>query len=211
MANKYMPVTMSMTGKSCLVVGGGNVALRKIEILMDFDSEITVISPEVDSKIDYFGESKKITLKKRPYKSPEASMFDLVISASNDDNVNKQVASDCREEKIPVNVVDNPALCDFIFPAVVKRGILSVAVASDGKAPFFSSGVRQILEEIFPQHWKKLANLAIDFRDMAMAKYPDDFKSRENAFAKFLGSDWKTILKKKNDKDIRKELEALLQ
>jgi len=210
MVNEYMPIVISMTGRTCLVVGGGKVALRKIEMLLNYEPDITVIAPKVDDKIKYFGESNKVTLKKREYKSPEASMFSLVISASNSDHVNETVAKDCREAGIPVNVVDNPELCDFIFPATLRRGSLSVSVSSDGKAPFFSSNVRKILEDIFPLHWKKLADLAADFRKMAGEKYPDDAKAREACFEKFLAADWKELLKKKDPKVIEREMEEML-
>lgn len=211
MVNEYMPIAMSMTDRSCLVVGGGKIALRKIEMLLNYEPDITVIAPKVDDKIQYFGDSNKVTLKKREYKSPEASMYSLVISASNDDEVNKTVAKDCREAGIPVNVVDNPTLCDFIFPATLRRGILTVSVSSDGKAPFFSSNVRKILEDIFPQHWNKLADLAADFRKLAGEKYPNDAKMRDICFEKFLAADWKELLKKKDPKVIKQEMEAMLQ
>jgi siroheme synthase-like protein len=211
MVNEYMPIAISMTDRSCLVVGGGKVALRKIEMLLNYEPNITVIAPKVDDKIQYFGDSKKVKLKKREYKSPEASMYSLVISASNDEDINKTVAKDCREAGVPVNVVDNPALCDFIFPATLRRGNLTVSVSSDGKAPFFSSNVRKILEDIFPQHWKKLADLAAEFRKMAGEKYPTDSKAREACFEKFLAADWKELLKKKDRKEIKKEMEEMLQ
>ncbi len=211
MANDYMPVALSMAGRTCLVVGGGKIALRKVEILLKYDCDITVIAPEVDDKIQYFGDSNKVTLKKREYKSPEASMFSLVISASNDDEVNKLVAKDCGEADIPVNVVDNPPLCTFIFPATLYRDSLTISVLSDGKAPFFSSGVRKILEELFPEHWKKLANMAAEFRKKAVEKYPHDQKKREDCFDRFLAADWKEIIKKKEPGIIEKEMEALLQ
>jgi len=211
MVNEYMPIAMSMTDRSCLVVGGGKIALRKIEMLLNYEPDITVIAPKVDDKIQYFGDSNKVTLKKREYKSPEASMYSLVISASNDDEVNKTVAKDCREAGIPVNVVDNPTLCDFIFPATLRRGILTVSVSSDGKAPFFSSNVRKILEDIFPQHWNKLADLAADFRKLAGEKYPNDAKMLDICFEKFLAADWKELLKKKDPKVIKQEMEAMLQ
>ncbi len=211
MVNEYMPIVLSMNKRSCLVVGGGRVALRKIEMLLNYAPDITVIAPKIDDKINYFGESKKIKVKKREYKSPEASMYSLVISASNDNDINEVVANDCREAGVPVNVVDNPALCDFIFPATLRRGNLTVSVSSDGKAPFFSSNVRKILEDIFPQHWKKLADLAADFRKMAGEKYPDDAKMRDVCFERFLAADWKELLKKKDSKAIKKEMEEMLQ
>ena len=211
MARDYMPISIAMSGRNCLIVGGGKIALRKIEILLNYEAKITVIAPEIDKKIEYFAESKKVSLKKREYKASESSMYGLVISASGDEAVNQKVADDCSEAGIPVNVVDNPALCSFIFPAVLKRDILTVAVSSDGKAPFFSSNIRMILEDIFPENWKNIAAKAAEFRNMVMEKYPKDYSARDKCFEKFLAADWKEILKKKDSDVIKKEMESMLE
>lgn len=211
MANKYMPISISLEKRSCLVVGGGDVALRKIETLLEYQSEITVIAPKPIGKIEFFAEKGKLKLEKREYIPGEVSSYGIVISASNNKDVNRQVSEDCGKTGIPVNVVDNPSLCDFIFPAVIKRDILSVAVSSDGKAPFLSGQLRLILEDIFPERWKKIAALAAKFRKRVMAKWKGRPEKKAECYTRFLRADWKTILKDKSDKEIEGELERMTE
>lgn len=211
MSYGYMPVSVTLTNRPTLVVGGGNVALRKIETLMDYGSDVTVVAPEVDDKIQYFADSGKIKLHKREYQSPEAGEYRLVISASDNMDVNRQVSEDARQAGTLVNVVDAPALCDFIFPAVVRRDCLTAAISTDGKAPFMSGHLRTILEEIFPPHWKKIMQQAVKFRKMVQERWSGDVHQKTVCFAQFLETDWKKLLKEKDKGVVEAELEKMLQ
>jgi len=211
MSHGYMPISVSLTARPCLVVGGGKVALRKIETLLDYGSSITVIAPEVEDKIRYFGDSGRIKLEEREYRSPEAGNYRLVISACDDMEVNRQVSEDCRKAGTLVNVVDQPALCDFIFPAVVRRDCLSAAISTDGKAPFMSGHLRVILEDIFPAHWNKLMPVAARFRRMVQERWPDDLHQKTVCYTQFLETDWQNLLKEKNPSVIDNELERMLE
>jgi siroheme synthase-like protein len=211
MANTYLPISISLKNRKILVVGGGNVALRKIETLLDYEASITVVAPSAVDKVGYYAQREMITLEKREYKIGEAAQFGLVISASDSEDVNRQVHDDCRAASVPVNVVDNPALCDFIFPAVVRRNCLSVAVSSDGKAPFLSGHLRYVLENIFPDHWNELADVAASFRLRVHEYYKGNAEQRMAAFERFVGADWKEILKKKDPDALEAELQRLLR
>jgi len=112
---------------------------------------------------------------------------------------------------VPVNVVDKPSLCDFIFPGVIRRDCLTVAVASDGKAPFLSGHIRLILENIFPSNWEKVAKLAVGFRRKVLARWKDNMDKKTASYGKFLNADWKTILKDKKDGEIEKMLDEMLE
>lgn len=211
MSFEYMPVSLALTEQPCLVVGGGTIALRKVETLLDHGAVVTVIAPEVDDKIAYFGESGKITLHKRPYEKGEAAKFKYVISATDDKELNRQVSDDSRAGGALVNVVDTPSLCDFIFPAVVRRDCLSAAISTDGKAPFMSGHIRQILEEIFPPHWNKLMKQAVKFRKMVQERWPDDVHMKTVCFTQFIEADWKNLLHEKDKAVVEEELERMLQ
>ncbi len=211
MASKFMPVNVSIDGVNVLVVGGGIVARRKIDNLLDYSCNVTVVAPEVGEKVEYYAESGKITWNKRAYESPEASDYGLVISAVDDEQVNKQVSDDCKAAGILVNVVDSPKLCSFTFPALIKRDNLSIAIATDGKAPFLAGYLRMFLEDLFPKHWEKIANYAGRFRKMVVEKFGDDKTKKEACFGRFLSADWKTIMKKKNAEEMEEELRALLE
>jgi siroheme synthase-like protein len=210
MPNTYLPIGLSLKSRLCLVVGGGQVALRKIHTLLDYDSDITVIEPKPVEKIEYYAKKGKVKLERREYQSPEAQSYGIVISASDDAEVNKAVYEDCQTHRIPVNVVDNPALCDFIFPAVLKRDCLTVAVSTDGKAPFLSGHLRLILEGVFPERWSRLVKLAVEFRKKVQRQWKGQPEQKTAAFERFLSADWQTLLKDEDKHKIEQQLEKLL-
>jgi len=211
MANTYLPVGLSLKGRHCLVVGGGEVAVRKIEILLDYDCSITVVAPSAAEKVEYFAGSGRLKLEKREYASPEAGGYGLVVSASDSREVNAAVAADCSATGVPVNVVDDPKLCSFTFPAIVRRDNLTVAVSTDGKAPFLAAHLRAVLEDVFPERWAKIAAAAAVFRRKARERWPKDRERQMECYERFVGADWKEILKEnRTDEDLNAELDHML-
>lgn len=210
MPNRYIPISLTARDRTCLVVGGGTVALRKIDTLLNYAVAVTVVAPELDPKIEYYGQRGMLTVVKRQYLSPEAARYNIVIAASDNEEVNKQVYDDTRDTPSICNVVDNPPLCDFIFPAVVRRDTLTLAVSTDGTAPFLAGHLRLILENIFPEHWEKLMGLAGTFRNLVQQKWSSDIEKKNACYERFLEADWKTMLKEKNEAEIESELERLL-
>lgn len=210
MANRYLPISLTAKDRTCLVVGGGTVALRKIDNLLDYLVSITVVAPKLDPKIEYYGERGMVKVEKREYVSPEAARFDIVIAASDNETVNRQVYDDTRNTPSLCNVVDNPPLCDFIFPAVVRRDTLTLAISTDGTAPFLAGHLRLILDNIFPEHWEKLMGLAGLFRNRVQNKWSGDIEKKNACYERFLDADWKALLKGKNESEIEAELERML-
>jgi len=211
MTHSYMPISLTMKGRTCLVVGGGNIALRKVETLLDYDTKITVVAPDIDPKLEMFAKHNRITIEKRPYKSPEAADYGVVISASDDMALNKQVCEDCRHAGVLVNVADAPSLCDFIFPAVLRRDCLTVALSTDGKAPFMSAHLRPVLKDIFPKHWEKLMQQAVTYRKMVYKRWGDNTLRKNASFEEFVMSDWKTMLKEMSDEEIQFRLQQMME
>jgi siroheme synthase-like protein len=211
MRHKFMPISVSLKGRPCLVVGGGLVALRKVENLLEYDTAITVVAPEVHEKLDYHAERGRIALEKRDYRSPEAAGYGLVVSATDDAKLNRQVHEDARGAGVLVNVVDDPPRCDFIFPAVLRRDCLTAAISTDGKAPFVSGHLRLVLENIFPGHWKRLMKLAASFRNRVRDRWPDDPAKKNVCYTEFLEADWKRMLKELDDDQIEEELTRMLE
>jgi siroheme synthase-like protein len=211
MSYKYMPISISVKDRACLVVGGGSVALRKVETLMEYDTAITVVAPEVNEKLEYHAGRGRITLEQREYNSPEAAAYGLVVSASDDKALNKKVYEDAHGAGTLVNVVDDPPHCDFVFPAVLRRDCLTTAISTDGKAPFISGHLRLVLENIFPGHWERLMKLAAKYRIMVRARWSDDPEKKNTCYTEFLEADWKSMLKEKNQEELEAELERLLE
>jgi len=212
MPNNFIPICVSLNDKNCLIVGGGNVALRKVDTLLQYNCSITVVAEESHESISYYAKKNKIKLEKRSYKSPEASSFDIVISTSDKKDLNELVCSDAKKGNALVNVVDNPSLCDFIFPAVIKRDCLTASISTDGNAPFLSGHLKIILENIFPKHWTQIAKNATAFRKMVFEKWPDNQEKKIKSFSNFLENDWKAFLEKKTNQDENEnELKRLLE
>jgi len=207
----YMPVSLMMKGRKCLVVGGGKVALRKVETLLEYDTSITVVAPEFESKLEYHANRGRIALEKREYQSPEASNFGLVISCTDDADLNRQVSEDCRSAGVPVNVADAPGLCDFIFPSVMRRDCMTAAIATDGRAPFISGHLNLVLDTVFPKHWERLMKHAAVFRRRVQERWVDDTEQKNACYGRFLDADWKSILESRTEEEVTRELDSMLE
>jgi siroheme synthase-like protein len=206
-----MPISVSLKERPCLLVGGGVVALRKVESLLEYDTTITIVAPRVHDELEYHAKRGRLKLEKRRYQSPEASFYGLVISATNDVELNRRVHDDARRGGALINVVDDPQHCEFIFPAVLRRDCLTAAISTDGKAPFISGHLRLVLDNIFPEHWGRLMRLAASFRSRVRAHWVDDRGKRNACYSEFLEADWKSMLKKLEDDQIEEELTRMLE
>ncbi len=210
MGNTFLPISVLAKDRTCLVVGGGAVALRKIDTLLEYGVKVTVVAPEINEKITYYGEGNRLKLERREYSSPEADQYNMVISASDVTEVNKQVYDDCQKAGVLLNVVDKPQLCNFIFPAILTRDCLTIAVSTDGKAPFLSSHVKLVLDNLFGNHFNKIAKLGADFRRRVHKRWPDDAEKKAACFERFLDADWKELVKTLSDEQLTEELVKML-
>jgi precorrin-2 dehydrogenase/sirohydrochlorin ferrochelatase len=155
------PVNLLVAGRSCLVVGGGAVALEKVDGLLDAEALVTVVAPEVVPELA----SRPVTVELRPYRSGEAADHRLVIVATDDPAVNAQVAADAEAAGVWVNAADDVANCTFTLPARVRRGDLLLTVSTGGRSPGLASWVRRRLEDEFGPEWATLLDLLADARD----------------------------------------------
>jgi siroheme synthase-like protein len=158
------PAMLSVRGRNCVVVGGGAVALRKVDGLLLDGARVTVVSPEPVAALEEMASKGTISLERRPYRPGEAGAYALVFAATDDREVNRQVASDAEAAGRWVNVADDPELCTFHLPAQVRRGNLKLAVASSGEAPFVVSRLRRALQARFGPEWAEWLDAAARFR-----------------------------------------------
>jgi uroporphyrin-III C-methyltransferase/precorrin-2 dehydrogenase/sirohydrochlorin ferrochelatase len=161
----YFPVFLKLKDQSCLVVGAGEVAARKIELLARAGANITVIANNICPAVFNLQAIHKLTLLQKPFCVDDLVDFRLVVSATNDEETNRLVAKTAEQKNIPVNVVDNPELCSFIFPAIIDRSPIIAAVSSGGAAPVLSRLLRAKIETVIPPAYGQLASLANRFRD----------------------------------------------
>ena len=156
--NSYYPLYLDLSGKRCVVVGGGRVAERKVRALLACGARVHVVSPRVSRGIRTLRDGDRIGLRERAYASSDLRGAALVFAATNDAETNKRVSDDCREMGLLVNVADSPEICDFIVPAVVKQGPIVVAVSTSGTLPMLA---RRLREEIGRKLSKDYARYAV--------------------------------------------------
>lgn len=145
------PMFVDLKDRDIVVIGAGEVALRKIEQLVKFLPKLTVIAPTIHNEIRVLSEAHAITLLEREYMMADCDNRFLVIGALDDLGEQEKIYNACMETKTPVNCVDSPLLCSFIFPALIVQGDLCVGINTSGKAPAVSSALRQFLTKLIPQ------------------------------------------------------------
>ena len=173
------PLFFKLEGRQVLIVGGGEVALRKADLLSRAGAAITVIAPdicdELQALLTHSGNYKKQAQHQLIFAEYDKSYMSgarIIIAGTDDEALNHQVHADATALNIPVNVVDTPSLCDFIFPAIVDRNPIVIGISSNGKAPVLARLLRARLETLIPQGYGKLAKLAGDFRAEVKTKIP---------------------------------------
>jgi precorrin-2 dehydrogenase/sirohydrochlorin ferrochelatase len=142
------PVMLDLTGRPCLVVGGGVVAERKVTGLVEAGARVTVVSPLLTPSLLKLAADAGLHWRPREYAQGDATGFVLVMVATDDLTVNAAVAAECRERGVWVNCADDPVRCDFILPSAFRRGAVTVAVSTGGASPTMARLVREELDAL---------------------------------------------------------------
>jgi len=166
----FLPIFLDIRGQPCLVVGGGEVAARKCALLLRAGARVTVLAPALGAAFDADLAAARIVHRAASFREEDLESYALAIAATSDQNVNRTVAAAARARRIPVNVVDQPALCSFILPSIIERAPLIVAVSSGGASPVLARLLRARLESLIPAGYGRLAALAGAFRDRVKAR-----------------------------------------
>ena len=153
----YFPFFVDVENQNCLVVGGGVVALRKIEKLLPFNPNITVVSPKVHKEI---WSIKNINIIKRKFDFNDLKEKSFVITATDDKVLNKEIYNSCKENNIPVNTVDDKDNCSFIFPALARNNGVTVAISTSGKSPIYAKYLRKKIESLIQDSESIVDNLS---------------------------------------------------
>jgi siroheme synthase-like protein len=152
----FFPFFADISKAHCLVVGGGRVAARKVEKLVPFGVNITVVAPTVSDEISQY---ESVTVISREFSKEYLQSADFVISATDDEKISEEIFKLCAEKNIPVNTVDDPEKCTFFFPALVSREDVTIGISTSGKSPLFARFLREQAENLLTE--KNLAALDI--------------------------------------------------
>ena len=168
----YYPIFLDLAGRRCAIIGGGAVAERKVEGLLRAGAAITVISPRQTELLNTWATEKKIDVIAREYQPGDLKGYELAFAATEDKEVNAAVSHEGKTTGVWVNAADDPDHCDFILPSVLRRGELTVAVATGGASPALSRLVREELETYFGADYAVLVEVAAEARKELKGSFP---------------------------------------
>ncbi|MFC2066068.1 bifunctional precorrin-2 dehydrogenase/sirohydrochlorin ferrochelatase [Chloroflexota bacterium] len=160
----YYPVSLNIGGRKCVVVGGGEVALRKVKVLFEHGADVEVISPDLCAELVEFAENRKINIRHHAYKTRDLAGVFLAVAATDDGKINQQVAKEARSKTILVNVVDDVENSDFIVPSYLRRDGLTIAVSTSGHSPALARKIRTRLEQEITDQYGTLTSLVAEVR-----------------------------------------------
>ena len=181
LATPFYIACLRLKGRRCLVVGGGDVGLEKVEGLLACDGDVTLVAPEAHSELVQLALEGSIHWEQREYRAEDLDGCLIAIAATNDTDVNIAVFEDAEARSMLVNVVDVPPLCNFILPAIVRTGSLAIAISTAGASPALAKRMKREISELFGEPYAMLAVLLNEARGWAKATLPT-YRERKEFF-----------------------------
>ena len=206
---RYYPVHLDIQNRKCLVVGGGSVGTRKVNNLLECAARVTVVSPDVSTRLRDLALSRIITLKKRSYQSKDLDGMFLVIGATNDEKLNRQISEDAERLNTLCNIADRPEVCNFILPSIVQRDDLVITVSTSGKSPALAKKLRKVLEKQFGEEYGDFLKLmgAIRTKLLSQSHEPEAHK---HLFEQLISGELLAMIRDRKEKDINSLLLEIL-
>jgi siroheme synthase-like protein len=170
----YYPIYIDIEDRSVVIVGGGNVCARKAETMMKYGARVTVVSPTFTDEIEQWAANGSLQLRRKHYEPDDLDGAKLVIASTDVQQVNEQVAADCRARNIPVNVVDVTPLCEFIVPAIIEKGSIQIAVSTGGKSPAVARTLKEDLQRLVGPEYTEMNDVLGTLREGAKSVLPTD-------------------------------------
>jgi precorrin-2 dehydrogenase/sirohydrochlorin ferrochelatase len=211
LATPFYIACLRLTGRRCVVVGGGAVALEKVEGLLACDGRVVVVAPEVEPELERLAGEGSIEWVRRRYEPSDLERTFIVIAATNDTDVNIRVYEDAERRAMLVNVVDVPPLCNFILPAIVRTGPLAIAISTAGASPALAKRIKREIAELFGEPYARLAVLLNEVRGWAKDTLPT-YQDRKAFFEAIVNGDPDPVaLLRNGDETAVRELIAAAQ
>jgi siroheme synthase-like protein len=179
---------LKLKGRRCLVVGGGEIGLEKVEGLLACDAAVTLVAPDAGDELEALAAEGSITWHRRDYEAGDLDGCLIAIAATNDTEVNIRVFEDAEQRAMLVNVVDVPPLCNFILPAIVRTGPLAVAISTAGASPALAKRMKREIAAMFGEPYAELAVLLNDVRGWAKGTLPT-YQDRKEFFESIVGGE----------------------
>ncbi len=179
---------LRLSGRNCLVVGGGDVGLEKVEGLLACDADVTLVAPTAVGALRELAEEGSIIWERREYRDSDLEGKFLAIAATNDTDVNIAVYDEAERRAMLVNVVDVPPLCNFILPAILRSGPLAIAISTAGASPALAKRIKREIAEQFGEPYARLAVMLNDARGWAKASLPT-YQDRKAFFEGIVNGD----------------------
>ncbi len=201
------PVNLKVDGRPCTVIGGGRVALRKVESLLECGAGVKLVSPFIDEGFEALhGRFEHVA---RPYRWGDLEGSFLVIAATDDDTTNRAVEEEAHARHLLLNVVDKPEQCNFFVPATIRRGELMLTMSTGGELPALAKRLRLQLEEEFPQEWSQALVLLGKARRRVLAQFTDERRKQE-CLGELAGLDLAGVLKAGGDIAAQAEIDRCI-
>ena len=179
---------LRLTGRRCVVVGGGDVGLEKVEGLLACDADVTLIAPDAIAPLRELADEGSFAWKRRPYATGDLEATFMVVAATSDTDVNIRVFEDAERRAMLVNVVDVPPLCNFILPAIVRQGPLAIAISTAGASPALAKRLKREIGAVYGEPYARLAIILNDARGWAKATLPT-YRDRKEFFESIVNGD----------------------
>ena len=201
----FLPIFLNVKEHDCLVVGGGQIAARKIALLRKAGASINVIAPVLCEELELLTISDDISHQQREFNETDINNQSVIIAATNNREVNESVSAAAQSKGIPVNVVDNPDLCSFIMPSIIDRSPVQIAVSTGGASPVLARLLRGKLESFIPSACGRLASLVEEYRDAVKNKF-SNVESRRFFWERILQGHIAELVYAGHDEQARSEL-----
>jgi siroheme synthase-like protein len=206
----FYPVFLNLQGRPVTVIGGGEVAERKVESLAEAGASVTVISPRLTSRLESLAAEKRIRVERRPYAAGDSAGAVLVFSATDDPEVSAAVFQDAAKAGVLVNTADDPARCDFIMPSVARNGEIAIAISTGGASPGLAALLRRKIEELIGPEYAALAELLSGSREEIKRRFPDPHRRRDVHY-RILNSDIIDRLKRQDSAGAERRLREIIE
>ena len=206
---KYYPVFLNLQGRLCVVIGGGTIAQDKVKALLEAEAQVTIVSPGLTPALQDLAWQGRIQHLARAYEPGDLAGAFIAISATDDSAINALVWHEAEERGIPVNVVDDLAHCNFIAPSIMRRGDLTIAVSTSGKAPAVAVRLRQQLEQMIGPEYERFLELAGTLRAPLAKRYPD-FNDRKELWYRLVDSDVFDLLRAGDEQAARQRIAEIM-